>query len=119
MQTLYKSLLSIVCASMLILSSCLTLGTDFSTDMDWIEINKTTQSQLSMRLGVPEEVGVSSGEKMWTYYYIQHFPFVKTQRKELRIYWNANLTVKAYNFTTTFDHDATASPNKSSHAPSK
>ena len=86
------------CAIMaLSLSSCLSLGKNFSMNTDWIEIDRTTQMQVTNTLGVPEEVGVGENQSIWTYYHIQLSLWHKIARKEIRITWNDDLTVHSYN----------------------
>lgn len=82
--------------STLNLASCLSLGKDFSMNTDWIQLNHTTQMQVTDALGIPEEVGSNGHSSIWTYYHIELSLWHKVARKEIRITWNDNLTVHSY-----------------------
>lgn len=84
----------------IIVAGCWSLGKKFSTDVSWIDQGKTRQTEVSKRLGIPQEMGLDSGVHFWTYYYYNVSVFEKTQRMELRIFWGPDLTVKRYVLTS-------------------
>ncbi|MCY4380668.1 MAG: hypothetical protein OXC40_03755 [Proteobacteria bacterium] len=92
----------IVCllVTTLLLTGCLSLGKDFTTNVDWLKVGKTSQQQVIERLGMPEEIGQSHNKTMWTYYYIRVSLWQKIARKELRIFWHNNQLVHSYNLTS-------------------
>ena len=105
-----------------VLSACIHLGEDFPPDTGWIEIDVTTQHEISKKLGVPQEIAQAVSPRSaspayggktvaWTYYYLSYALWRKPHRKELRIFWyypkNSKdnvLRVKSYTYTTTADH---------------
>ena len=88
-----------------LVSGCgVTAGRSFSPDLQWLKVEKTQQSEVSERLGVPQEIGVVSGVRMWTYYHYRYtyslWPLaIDRKGQELRIRWTKNLTVKSLTFT--------------------
>ena len=89
-------ILVLVCYSII---SCMSVGKNFSQDTQWIAIGKTTQTQITERLGTPQELGVRNGTPFWNYYYIQFSLWKKISRKELQIFWKKDLTVHSYSLT--------------------
>lgn len=85
--------------------ACVTRGQNFSSDVSWVSVGKTTQSDVNKRLGVPFSVGNSSGLASWTYGYHKHNLFGESHNKELRLIWNKDGTVNSYSFNSSFQED--------------
>ncbi|MCY4443488.1 MAG: hypothetical protein OXC44_01635 [Proteobacteria bacterium] len=90
-------------------SGCMSFGVDFSTDVSWMEVGETTQMEVLKKLGKPQEIGVVTPQvvgpaskekvKVWTYYYFHVSAWSAVERKEFRIHWNANHTVRSFTIT--------------------
>jgi outer membrane protein assembly factor BamE (lipoprotein component of BamABCDE complex) len=101
--------------SCLEISGCVTRGAQFTSDTAWIRIGSTTQDSVSKLLGNPHAVGSASGTPTWTYGYYKYGVIGTNAQKELKLYWNANKTVKDYSFSSSFPADSSAaSPSKTS-----
>ena len=79
---------------------CLSFGKEFSTDTSWIKVKETSQSEVTQKLGVPQEIGLVSGVKFWSYYYYEFSLLEDHSRRDLKIYWNSDLTVKSYSLSS-------------------
>ena len=86
-------------------TGCFSFGDKFSSDLTWVENNKTNQEDVKMVLGTPYSLGNSGGVSTWTYAFYQYIFPAKTAYKELRFYWSQNKTVKHYNFNSSFPED--------------
>ena len=83
------------------LSSCATIGRDFSSNVvSQIKIGKTTKGDIELLLGTPWRTGMEDGMKTWTYGYYQYRAFRQTRTKDLVIRFNANNVVASYSFNT-------------------
>ena len=86
-------------------ASCVTRGKNFTSDTSWIATKTTTRSEVKSKLGDPFSVGKSSNGVSWTYGYYKHTLFGKSFNKELKFTWNADGTVQAFTFTSSFPQD--------------
>lgn len=87
------------------LTACVTNGTDFPSDVKWIQDNKTKQTDVRGILGEPFAVGSSDGKPTWTYGYYRYKLIGKSSQKELKFYWNPNGTVNSFSFNSSFPED--------------
>lgn len=85
-------------------SSCITMGENFSSDVSWIEKNKTTKAQVQRSFGEPAQTGNSTGKQTWTYTYYKLRLFGAKEIKELKLYWDQG-RVSSYSFTSSFKED--------------
>ena len=84
---------------------CVTRGKNFTSDTAWLDANKPKTSQVQSIMGPPYKVGSSSGIKTWTYGYYKHQLFGESLTKELKLYWNKDLSLKSYSFSSSFPED--------------
>ncbi|MEI8025077.1 MAG: outer membrane protein assembly factor BamE [Pseudomonadota bacterium] len=101
-----------LCLGLLSLTGCITRGSQFASDTDWIRIGSTTQESVSKLLGNPHGVGSSSGIPTWTYGFYKYGFIGTNAQKELKLYWNPNRTVKDYSFNSSFPEDRNVSATK-------
>ena len=87
------------------LAACVTQGRDFSSDISWIKVGKTTQSDVIAILGSPERVGNAGGTPTWSYGYYDYHLMSESFTKEVKLYWSNDNTVKDYSFTSSFPGD--------------
>ena len=103
--TFHKLILSLTIAILLLTSGCASIGKDFPvTDVERIEIGKTTQKQVSELFGSPWRTGLESGQKTWTYGSYSYGLFQDKKAKDLVIRFDKSNVVTSYTFSTT-DHD--------------
>jgi hypothetical protein len=99
----------LVAAVAFILSSCITLGRQFSVgQIPRIEIGKTTQDQLVSMFGQPYRHGIEDGDDTatWLSYHVNVLGDERT--RDLYVRFNVNGTVKSYSFNSTIPEDETA-----------
>lgn len=87
------------------LSSCASLGKEFTGDFKNIKINSTTRKEIENSFGFPFKAGIDSGLKTYQYAYIKIRPFIDPQIKELTVRFNENDTVHGYSFYSSFNDD--------------
>jgi hypothetical protein len=87
------------------LSSCITVGRSFNSDISWIVKDETKQKDVVLVLGGPQEVGSSGGVPTWTYYYYHYKAVGPDTRKEVKFYWNQDQTVNHFSFTSSASDD--------------
>lgn len=100
-----KVLAAAAYVSFTVLSSCMSTGQNFSSNIEWVKPNITKQKDVSMILGQPFSVGNSSGLPTWTYAYYTYRIFGKSYYKELKLYWDKDSSVKHFNFSSSFPDD--------------
>ena len=88
-----------------VLTSCVTQGHNFSSNINWIKNGATTKIEVDRILGKPFSVGHASGKPTWTYGYYQYKVFGASYTKELKLYWDENNTVSNFSFTSSFPDD--------------
>ena len=103
---MFRSVVMVAMAVMMV--SCVTRGSNFSSRTDWIKTNSTTRNDVAQQLGEPFLVGKSSGDQTWTYGYYLHRLFGGSRTKELKLYWNNDGTIKSYSFNSSFPEDKAA-----------
>ena len=85
--------------------ACVTRGQDFSSDISWVQKNKTTQTDVEKYLGAPTSVGNSGGTATWTYGYYDYRLFGESKTKELKFYWTTDYKVQDFSFNSSFPED--------------
>lgn len=86
-------------------TGCVTQGKDFSSDLSWIKMNETTQSDVSTLLGTPHQVGNVGGTPTWTYSFYKLKLLGDSHTKDLKFYWTPEKKVKDFSFTSSFPAD--------------
>jgi hypothetical protein len=101
-----KFFISIICANSLLLqTSCLTVGEEFSSQVTWIQKDKTSKSEIEQKFGAPFRVGFDSGLQTFTYAFYRYSIFRPTRTKDLVVRFHANKLVESYTFASSFDED--------------
>ena len=98
----------ILCVSSLLLvslTSCLTVGAQFPSSVNWIKSNSTTRAEIEKAFGPPFRVGYDSGFKTYSYGYYKYSAFTDSQTKDLTVRFNSNNTVSSYTFSSSFPDD--------------
>ncbi len=98
------------------LAGCVTNGNDFPSDVKWIQDGKTKQTDVRGLLGEPYAIGNTAGKPTWTFGYYRYKLIGKSLQKELKFYWNPDLTVNSFSFNSSFPEDTGApsgSPSRS------
>jgi outer membrane protein assembly factor BamE (lipoprotein component of BamABCDE complex) len=108
---IFSTLCSAILSAVL-LTSCVTTGRNFPSDVDWVVKNTTSEEDVELMLGAPSAVGSSSGVKTWTYGYYHYSVWNNASYKELKIYWNPNRTVQSFTFTSSFPQDTSSKAKK-------
>ena len=104
--------LVVILGAVLMLTSCATIGRNFSSDYSWIKEGKTKRHELEKVLGEPDSKGYSSGRRTWTYGYYKYRMFGRNfTQKELKIYWDGD-TVQSFSFNSSFPEDVKTAPMK-------
>lgn len=85
-----------------LVTGCFSTGKNFPDDLRWIKKEKTSQNDVRLVLGTPYSVGNSSGVTTWTYGYYEYKMFGKANHKELKFYWGPDLSVKHFNYSSSF-----------------
>ena len=109
----YKSPVSVnrliaLAAPLLLLGGCLTVGNEFPSNVKWMEVGKTTRSQVKSQIGEPFRMGYDSGQLTYTYGFYRYSAFRPTRTKDLTVRFNENGTVASYSFASSFDEDKAA-----------
>lgn len=86
-------------------TSCLTVGAQFPSVVNWIKPNTTTRTEIEKAFGPPYRVGYDSGLKTYSYGYYKYSAFSDSQTKDLTIRFNANDSVNSYTFSSSFPDD--------------
>lgn len=95
----------IVCLGLLLVSSCLTVGDEFASDVKWIEVGKTTRNDVERKFGPPFRVGYDSGLLTYTYAFYRYSVFKETRTKDLTIRFKNEGPVQSYTFASSFEED--------------
>ncbi len=96
---------SSVLAVSLVSTSCLTVGSQFPSEVKWIKSNITTRTEIEKAFGPPFRVGYDSGLKTYSYGYYKYSAFSDSQTKDFTIRFNPNDTVNSYTFSSSFSED--------------
>ena len=91
--------------SVFILSSCVTKGRHFPSDLSWITKEVTKKDDVLLLLGRPFMVGSAGGIMTWSYGRYNYSLVGSDYIKELKIYWNDDDTVRDYSFQSSFPSD--------------
>lgn len=95
------SVLLAIVVSVALVSSCKSVGREFSHDqVDNIVIGETTLDEIREMFGDPNRVGRESGDLTWSYldYYVSLFG--KARTRDLKVTFNRQLVVTAYDYST-------------------
>jgi hypothetical protein len=87
------------------LQGCLTVGDDFTSEVTWIQANKTTRKEIEAKVGEPFRVGYDTGLLTFTYGFYRYSVFRPTRTKDLTVRFNKDGTVNSYSFASSFDED--------------
>ena len=87
------------------LQGCLTVGDEFTSEVTWIEKDKTSRQEVEGRIGQPFRVGYDTGLLTYTYAFYRYSVFRPTRTKDLTVRFNKNGTVNSYSFASSFDED--------------
>ncbi len=87
---------------------CATNGNYFPSDLSWIKENATKQDDVKRVLGAPYMVGNTSGVPSWTFGYYEYRLIGSSYTKELKFFWNNDLTIKSFSFNSSFPEDINA-----------
>lgn len=101
----------------ILITSCVTTGKNFPSDLAWIKKENTKMSDVKMVLGPPFAIGNSGGVVTWTYAFYKYDLFGKTSHKELKFYWNPNQSVKHFSFNSSFPDDLDAAGSSKAKTP--
>ena len=93
---------------LLAMTSCLTVGSEFPTNVTWIQVGKTTRDQIKTHIGDPFRMGYDSGQLTYTYGFYRYSLFRPTRTKDLTVRFGADGTVASYSFASSFDEDKAA-----------
>ena len=86
------------------LTGCVTRGSNFSSNYNWLKEEKTTRDEVVKTLGEPYHVGYSAGKPTWTYGFYKMRLVGESYTKELKIYWKGNI-VDTFSFNSSFPED--------------
>ena len=91
-----------LCASVLFAAAgCASIGRPFPTDkIKGIVLGKTTQSDIESSDGHPYRTGIEDGDVTWSYVDEHYAAFGEPRTTDLQVRFNADGTVKSYNFNT-------------------
>lgn len=89
-------------ALLFIVSGCATVGQDFAThNVDQIEVDETTRSDIQEMFGEPWRTGVEDGKRTWTYGKYRWSAFGDAETTDLVVRFNEDGTVSSYVYNTT------------------
>lgn len=95
-------------ASVTLLTSCLTVGEEFTSEVQWIQRDKTTRPEIEQKVGQPFRVGYDTGLLTYTYAFYRYSAFRPARTKDLTVRFNKDGTVNSYSFASSFDDDKSA-----------
>jgi outer membrane protein assembly factor BamE (lipoprotein component of BamABCDE complex) len=98
-----KLVLSVLCLSALV--GCLTVGDEFSSEVNWIQKDQTSRKQIEAKMGSPFRTGYDTGLLTYTYAFYRYSVFRPARTKDLTVRFNQNGTVQSYSFASSFDED--------------
>ncbi len=83
------------------ISSCATVGREFSTDgVPQIQMNVTTRADILRIFGQPWRIGVEDGLKTWTYGHYRYSIMKEPNTSDLIIRFNDKDIVASYSYST-------------------
>ena len=93
---------ALICAAMLGLAGCITVGRVFPTEaVPSIAIGTATQADIQRAYGAPFRTGVEDGDVTWTYLNYRLRLFGQPCTQDLVVRFGREGTVKSYSFNTT------------------
>jgi hypothetical protein len=90
------------------LTGCLTVGEEFSTEVKWIQVGKTTRNEVDAKIGAPWRTGYDSGLYTYTYGFYRYSVFRPTRTRDLVVRFKPEGSVESYSFSSSFDEDKAA-----------
>ena len=82
-------------------AGCASVGRPFPSDgVRSIALGKTTQAQIESAYGKPYRTGVEDGDTTWNYVDEHWSLFAQPRTRDLMVRFNADGTVKSYQFNT-------------------
>lgn len=98
-----------LCASALsFFPGCMSVGNQFTSEVKWIQPNKTTRTEVERRIGTPFRVGYDTGMLSYEYGYYRYSLISSTHTKDLTVRFNPDNTVNSYSFSSNFEEDKTS-----------
>jgi hypothetical protein len=91
--------------SLVTLSGCLTVGDEFTSEVSWIEKDRTTRKDVEAKFGSPFRTGYDTGLLTYTYAFYRYSVFRPARTKDLTVRFNSTGTVNSYSFASSFDED--------------
>ena len=91
--------------SFLVLPGCLTVGDEFSSQVNWITKDQTSRKQIEAKMGTPFRTGYDTGLLTYTYAFYRYSVFRPARTKDLTVRFNQDGTVQSYSFASSFDED--------------
>jgi len=90
-----------------ILSSCVTIGQDFSVEpVTSLRPGVQTQEDVRRMFGDPWRTGLEDGSVTWTYARYRYFLFGDTEARDLVVRFTSDGHVRSYTFNSTRPEDA-------------
>lgn len=97
---------TVIFALILLLSGCISTGSDFGVGgVRRIQNKSTTRSQIQEMFGLPYMTGLDNGSETWIYNYNRPDMGGKTQTKNLYIIFDKEGVVTSYTFSTSFPQE--------------
>ncbi|PLX85408.1 MAG: hypothetical protein C0614_04405 [Desulfuromonas sp.] len=91
----------LVIASVLLMSSCMTIGWEFPVhNVARIEIGKTSRSDIHDMFGPPWRTGIEDGRKVWTYAHYKYGLSGQTEARDLLVRFDDAGLVFSYTFSS-------------------
>ena len=97
--------LALLLGCLLVNTACLTVGSEFTSEVTWIQKDVTKKSEVEKKIGAPFRTGYDTGLLTYTYGYYRYSVFRPTRTKDLTVRFNTNGTVNSYSFASSFDED--------------
>jgi hypothetical protein len=86
------------------------VGDDFTSEVTWIQRDKTSRKEVEEKVGQPFRVGYDTGLLTYTYGFYRYSVFRPTRTKDLTVRFNKDGTVNSYSFASSFDEDKQTIP---------
>jgi len=107
MQRKKNRILVVVCLLCLLLSSCATVGRDFSHQaVAQIKIGITSRDEVRRLFGSPWRIGIENGADTWTYGSYRYRIFKAPASSDLVVRFNPQGLVESFSFSTTESPEA-------------
>ena len=105
-----RSFRAVLVAVVATLSSCVTIGKDFSVEpVTSLRPGAQTQDDVRRMFGDPWRTGLEDGSVTWTYACYRYFLFGDTEARDLVVRFTSDGHVRSYTFNSTRPEDADTS----------